>query len=120
MLIQGYAKHQLDFIQIKYGKLGDQILCIELPLNKESIIEFPEGEIMVEVAVKGDKAMEDYYFMYQDSVDRWHEVTNPEFIAQYRCRAYHKSELKGKTFTDLVWGKNNLHKPTPLQEKRND
>ncbi len=31
---------------------------------------------------------QDYHFIYKDSLGRWHETTNPEFIAKHQtCRA---------------------------------
>ena len=51
--------------------------------------------------------MEKYKFMYMDSTGRWNETTNPRFIAEYKCVAYHEDELNGKIFADLIWEMNN-------------
>jgi len=55
MMIQGDVIHKSDCIQILTKGLGDKVLITELPSTKETRIEFPEGEIMIELIVRGTR-----------------------------------------------------------------
>lgn len=64
--------------------------------------------------------MQDYYFIYKDSINNWRFCTNPVFIASHQhCRAILKKEVEdilGYAFIgDLIYDLNqNLLTPKQL------
>lgn len=41
--------------------------------------------------------MEEYFYIYKDSTNKWCEATNPTFIARHsKCRAIKKADLLDK------------------------